>query len=194
MSVEDLKAVVAANIIKLRAAAGLTQAQLGEKLNYSDKTISKWERAEALPDAGSLKEMAAIFGVTVDLLLTDDSLWRSPPPERAEYSKSAITLVSVTSIWTVAVLTFVIMWLCGIVYWQTFVYAVPVMLITLLALNASFHRRRWNEIIVAALVASVILTVYLALLPFNLWQLLIVIAPAEAVVFFSFRIRKRKKA
>ena len=191
---EDLKAVVAANIIKLRNAAGLTQAQLGEKLNYSDKTISKWERAEALPDAASLKAMGEIFGVTVDLLLTDDSLWKSPPPERAEYSKSAITLVSITGIWTVAVLTFVILWLCGIVYWQTFVYAVPVSLVTLLSLNASFHRMRWMELIVGLLVASSIFTVYLALVSFNLWQLLLVILPAEAVVFFSFRIRKRKKA
>ena len=191
---EDLKAVVAANIIKLRNAAGLTHAQLGEKLNYSDKTISKWERAEALPDAASLKAMGEIFGVTVDLLLTDDSLWKSPPPERAEYSKSAITLVSITGIWTVAVLTFVILWLCGIVYWQTFVYAVPVSLVTLLSLNASFHRMRWMELIVGLLVASSIFTVYLALVSFNLWQLLLVILPAEAVVFFSFRIRKRKKA
>ena len=53
---------------------------------------------------------------------------------------------------------------------------------------------RWMELIVGLLVASSIFTVYLALVSFNLWQLLLVILPAEAVVFFSFRIRKRKKA
>ena len=48
---EDLKFITAANIISLRTKAGMTQAQLAELLNYSDKSVSKWERAEAVPDA-----------------------------------------------------------------------------------------------------------------------------------------------
>ena len=40
MQLSELKLISASNIIKLRTGAGLTQAELGEKLNYSDKTIS----------------------------------------------------------------------------------------------------------------------------------------------------------
>ena len=65
MQLSELKLISASNIIKLRTGAGLTQAELGEKLNYSDKTISKWERGEAIPDAYVLTQMAEIFGVTV---------------------------------------------------------------------------------------------------------------------------------
>ena len=48
---EDLKLIFASNLIRLRTSAGMKQSELGEQLNYSDKSISKWERAEALPDA-----------------------------------------------------------------------------------------------------------------------------------------------
>ena len=49
MQLEELKLITASNIINLRTRAGMTQAELGYKLNYSDKTISKWKRAEAIP-------------------------------------------------------------------------------------------------------------------------------------------------
>ena len=67
---DELKLIFASNLIRLRTAAGMTQAELGEQLNYSDKSISKWERGEAIPDAAVLKRMSEIFGVTVDYLLT----------------------------------------------------------------------------------------------------------------------------
>lgn len=192
---EDLKAVVAANIIKLRTASGMTQAQLGEKLSYSDKTISKWERAEALPDAVALKTMSEIFSVSVDDLLTPGTQWVMPKTEKEEnYSRKAITWLSLAGIWTAAVFTFVVLWMCGIIYWMTFVYAVPVSLITLLVLNAAFGRSRWHFPVVAGLVASIFLTVYLALMaPYNPWQLLLVLVPAELVVTISSQIRKKKR-
>ena len=70
MELSDLKLISASNLINLRTAAGLTQAELGAKLNYSDKTISKWERGEAIPDAFVLTQLAELFGVSVDYLLT----------------------------------------------------------------------------------------------------------------------------
>ena len=65
----ELKLVTASNIINERTKAGMTQAELGAKLNYSDKSVSKWERGEAIPDAFVLTQMAELFGVTVDYLL-----------------------------------------------------------------------------------------------------------------------------
>ena len=47
---EQLKQTVANNIAQLRKSKGLTQLELAERLNYSDKAVSKWERGEGLPD------------------------------------------------------------------------------------------------------------------------------------------------
>ena len=50
MEKEELYLVIAKNISDLRRAKGMTQLDLAERIHYSDKTVSKWERAEAIPD------------------------------------------------------------------------------------------------------------------------------------------------
>ena len=73
MDLKEFKEVVAQNIYYLRTKNHLTQYELGEKLNYSDKAISKWERAEGMPDAYIISKMSELFGVTVDYMLTPHS-------------------------------------------------------------------------------------------------------------------------
>ena len=69
---KDIRRIVAANIAALRKNAGYTQAALAEKLQYSDKAVSKWESGASLPDAGVLMSIASLFGVTVDYLLQEE--------------------------------------------------------------------------------------------------------------------------
>lgn len=194
---DECRAAVAANLIRLRTAAGLTQSELGDKLNYSDKSVSKWERGDAAPDVFVMKQIADIYGVTVDYLLQpheENEDISAPAGEDADYSTAIITTVSILGIWTVALLIFVILWLTGSIVWQIFVYAIPISLITLLVLHSIWRGGRWNQYIIAALVLSVILTVYLSLLPSNPWQLFLLAIPAELVVFLSFRIKRRRKS
>ena len=193
---DECRAAVAANLIRLRTAAGLTQSELGDKLNYSDKSVSKWERGDAAPDVFVMKQIADIYGVTVDYLLQpheENEGMPAPAGEDADYSTAIITTVSILGIWTVALLIF-ILWLTGSIVWQIFVYAIPISLITLLVLHSIWRGGRWNQYIIAALVLSVILTVYLSLLPSNPWQLFLLAIPAELVVFLSFRIKRRRKS
>lgn len=194
---DELRLITASNLIKLRTGAGMTQAELGSMLNYSDKTVSKWERAESLPDAFVLKQLASIFGVTVDYLLCEHDEWEwepGPEPERddgAGFSTGVVTLVAVMGIWTLAAFMFVIFWIIGSLQWIIFAAAVPVTVITLLVFNCIWRHGRNNVWIVAALVLSIFLLIYLTLLKFNLWQLVFVLIPAEILVFLSFRIRRR---
>ena len=60
---QDIKPIIAKNITILRQNAKMTQSELAEKLNYSDKAISKWERGESIPDITVLKALADLFGV-----------------------------------------------------------------------------------------------------------------------------------
>ena len=63
---DNVKNTIAKNITNLRLANNMTQVELGERLNYSDKAVSKWERAESIPDVTVLVEIAKLFGVTLD--------------------------------------------------------------------------------------------------------------------------------
>ena len=194
---DEARLAVASNLIRLRTDAGMTQAELGEKLNYSDKTISKWERAEAIPDAFVLKQIGELFHVSVDFLLRTHDQWEMPEGELQtggyKYSSAAITMVSIPSIWTLAVLAFAVFWILGSIYWHIFAYAVPVSLITLLVLNSVFNEGKHNYYIVSALVLSVVAITYISLIKFQPWQLFLVVIPAELLVFLCFKIRKRKK-
>ena len=196
---EEFKRTVANNITFFRQELGLTQAELGEKLNYSDKTVSKWERAESVPDAYVLKQLAALFGVTVDDLL---SPYEPPAPEDtaakeegavpvASYSTAMITAVAIVSIWTVALLIFVILWMNEIIFPLLFVAALPISLVTLLVLRSLWNHGRYNYWIVSALVLSVFLLLYYCFWHIQPWQLLLVVVPGELIVWLCFHIKRR---
>ena len=74
MEDDRIKARIGTNIAERRKRAGLTQAGLAERLNYSDKAISKWERGESVPDVLTMMQLAELFGVRVDDLLQDPAL------------------------------------------------------------------------------------------------------------------------
>ena len=192
MELSELKLVTAGNLIKLRTGRGLTQAELGAMLNYSDKTISKWERGEAIPDAYVLTQIAEIFGVTVDTLLSPPERWSPPEPEQEEersYSVRAILAIAVLGVWTLALSAFVALWLAHIICWQIFVVALPVSILTYLVLICVFNRKKKLKFVVALFVLSLFLMSYLLFFHANPWQIFLVAIRAEVLVFLSFRVR-----
>ena len=190
---DELKAIFASNLIKLRAAAGLTQAELGEKIHYSDKSISKWERAEAIPDAYVLTMLAREFGVTVNELLTSDSAWKPEVEELQKpvtYSRLFIVLCAAAAIWTFAIITFVVLWIVTGIHWVVLLLAIPLTLITILVFNSVWNRGRHNMYLIGLLVLCLVLLLFFI---FREWQLFLVLIPAEIVVFLACNFRKRKQ-
>jgi len=207
MQLNDLKLISASNIIRLRQGAGLTQAELGARLNYSDKTISKWERGEAIPDAYVLTQLAAMFGVTVDYLLSSHDDWEAQTVEPEEtlaeekasdkaesertYSAEVLIVLVMVSIWTAAITTFAVLWIFGTFWPKIFAIALPVSLLVLLILTSIFYPKRNLQYYIAAFVASVIVMVYFLFPEKNLWQVFLVIIPAVAVVFLACNLQKK---
>ena len=109
---DNIKQIVAKNITELRRSTGMTQLGLAEKLNYSDKAISKWERGESLPDVAVLKQIADLFSVTMDYLVSADHKEHSR--ERTIYAgrelrnRRIIAGISILLVWLAATIAFVI--------------------------------------------------------------------------------------
>lgn len=192
---DDLKYTTASNIINLRQKAGMTQSELAGLINYSDKSVSKWERAEAVPDAYVLKKMSEIFGVTVDYLLSPHDGWDQDPRQKKPlYSNQVIILLSVTGVWMLALILFITLWLLGNLVWIIFIYAILFSMLVLLVLNSVLEQGRHNYLIIGALVFSIVASLYFSFLYFgkqNYWQLYLLLAPAWLVVFLTSRLRKR---
>ena len=192
---DDLKYTTASNIINLRQKAGMTQSELAALINYSDKSVSKWERAEAVPDAYVLKKMSEIFGVTVDYLLSPHDGWdQDPRQKKPAYSNQVIILLSVTGVWMLALILFISLWLLGNLVWIIFIYAILFSMLVLLVLNSVLEQGRNNYFIISALLLSVVASLYFSFLYFgkqNYWQLFLLLAPAWIVVYLASRLRKR---
>ncbi len=194
----DIKRIVADNINKLRTEKHITQMELAEKLNYSDKAVSKWERAESIPDVAVLKQIGEIFGVSVDYLLTTHDGEETPPVYRAEKNEVnyvVVSLIAVIGIWTVALfLFFLLKWILAKAVWEIFVYALPVTFIAMLVFHSLWGKRKFlNFWIVSALMWSILAVIYVSLLWLNLWQLFILGITAEILIFLSFKVRKKGK-
>ncbi len=194
----DLKLVIASNIIKLRTDAGMTQSELGAKLNYSDKSISKWERAESLPDANVLKQMGEIFGVSMDYLFNTHDEWvpdPEPEPKEAEkpkFNHKAVEAVALCGVATFALFFFILFWIIlDKLVWIVFFAALPVGVLTHLVLNSVWNKGKGNILIIGAFIFSLLLLIYVALIHINPWQIFLLMLPISAILFYVSKIRKK---
>ena len=185
----ELKDIIASNIQALRKEAGLTQSQLAESLNYSDKAVSKWERGDSLPDITVLKEIADLFSVSVDYLLEEDHAEHKR--QKKEYTKLRrrnnliITALSVALVWFVATFMFFSFQSFSTTdanYWLVFVFAIPASLIVLLTFNSIWGKPQRNFVIISILIWTLLGAFYLTFISHNLWLIFTLGIPAQIIV------------
>lgn len=195
MDTDNLRYQIGGNIAALRKAAGLTQAELAEKLNYSDKAVSKWERGESVPDVVTLMQLAKLFGVSVDTLLGEEPAAPANAelralPEKLSRRQRGVVKLSSLLVWFVALTVYVVLSSCGVGRsWVAFVYAIPVNAIVLLSLLGAFGQRKWNMLLISVLVWGVLLSVYVTLLVFtgsNVWKVFLLGLLGQAAIFWWF--------
>ncbi len=154
---EDLKEVIAANLVHLRQEAGLTQLQLAELLNYSDKAVSKWERGESVPDLRVLIKLADLYHISLDDIVRTKPEKRLMPRLNLQKKHVLITLLSVGLVGVIATAVFMI-----------FFYITPL------------RNYAYLSYVCAPLVASVVFTVFSAL-----WYRRLTLAIAASLVLWS---------
>ena len=153
--IENLKSIITSNLIKYRKQAGLTQAQLASKLGYSDKTVSKWEREEGVPDIYILKQIADLYNITVNDLISSSpvTIGEKIKEKTTKFltgrNKLLITLLAIGIVWFVAVTTYVILDLAipdisGALLANVYVYAIPISCIVAIVFNSLWGKKRIN--------------------------------------------------
>jgi transcriptional regulator with XRE-family HTH domain len=191
----DLKPVIAKNIINLRKSKNWTQTELAKKLNYSDKAVSKWEREESIPDVTVLKEIADLFGVSVDYLLEAEhsKVKDVAVPKQRKLNRLSIALLSASSVFLIATVLFVFSGLFPNTLrqpeWMVYVYALPAALVVLLVSNSLWGKRAVNIVIITLLMWSVLLAVYLSIRLDNIWLIFIIGIPAQIIILLSSILR-----
>ncbi len=204
---QDLVRVLAANLATERKRLGMTQAGLAEVLGYSDKTVSKWERAEGVPDVLCLKRMADTFGTTVDALLTPPGTLPekpdtppepshqqpSPEPTSPTVNHGAVSAIAIIGVWMLAVLLFLIGRFCDVDLTLALSAAVPVTGLLAVIFNSLWGNKRLTFWLCSFFVVGVIFLVCWILRAYHVWQLLWLSVPAVAIVWLSCRMLYREK-
>lgn len=198
---ENVKNIVAKNITELRLLNNMTQLELANKLNYSDKTISKWERGESSPDIAVLVEIADLFGVTLDYMVRDENIEEKVKENKRtekKYNHRVITLISEGAVWFVAIFAFIITSLVAknaSFQWLYFIYAFPIVLIIHLVFNCVWFNPRHNYLIISALMWAVLAAIHVTFWHFGIDVALIYLlgVAGEIIIILCSFIKKPKK-
>ena len=198
MEDEKLKRQIGSNIASYRKRLQLTQAGLAEKLNYSDKAVSKWERGESIPDVVVLKQIADLFGVTVDYLLEEIHPLRGTMqsvPRQLKRNRLLITGLACMLVFLIATFVFVVMDLATHIggIWLAYVYCVPICAILLIIFNSIWGKKRLNFYFISILVWSILACVYLTIGNYDNWIIFVIGVPAQVIILMWSGIKARFK-
>ena len=212
MDDEKVKFQIGANIAAYRKNAGLTQAGLAEKLNYSDKAVSKWERGESIPDVLTLMQLAQQFDLSVNDLLCDPNELPSNPGKlekamtqvsekalKRKANKNVILALSSTLVWFVALVGYVLLSSFTVTKPYScllFFLAVPANAIVLLSLRSAWRDFRWNKALISIIVWGFLVTIHVSLLVifnYNFWKLYLLGIPGQIAIFLWFRMFRPSK-
>ncbi|MBO5211041.1 MAG: helix-turn-helix transcriptional regulator [Clostridia bacterium] len=191
---ENLNLVIGKKLLYLRKKNKLTQAELAEKLNYSDKAISKWEKGESLPPVEVFYNISKLYGVSLDYIIGDETI--DPQPIKTDDRKRIylnITHLVVVSVWFVALLLFVLFDIISHTsQWMVFAWAVPATFTVALVFDCIWHKRKGLFLLISLLIWSILLCFTLQFLTFNIWKILLVGIPVQIAVIIVSRMVKKQ--
>lgn len=199
MDNELLRKTITNNLIQFRKANKLTQSELAEKINYSDKAISKWERGEGTPDVFVLNNIASVFNITLNDLLTEHNTYKiKRKPRISLKNKTVITMLSFAIVWFVACLTFTCLEVLTPLTnnWIVFLYAIPASTLVVYIFTNVWGNNWLKFLFITIFCWSLILAIYLTFKIDDLWLLFICCGSFQILIMLWFWLkydRKKKK-
>ena len=191
---QNVKETIAANLVALRKSRKYTQQELAEKLNYSDKAISRWEHAETLPDIETLCKICDIYGVRFEYLLQEEQPEKNNPYIiRTDMPSRIVTMcIAVCVVWIVALIFYMYSnEILGSNGWTVFIWAIPISCVVCQTYNKLYFSNNVFRCVMYSVAQwTLILAIYLQMLEHNIWMLFITGVPIQAVTILN-TIQKR---
>ena len=187
MTQDEIKYNFSKNLSTLRKANNLTQAMLAQKLNYTDKAVSKWEVGSVLPDIETIAHIAEFFGITInDLVYPKKEKWTS----RFLKNHLFITLGSVGVVWFLASIIFFVLDATESVTrsWLVFIIAIPIMFIVFLIFSILWFKKLYRILAISGLLWGMLTVIYLAIANYGLWFIFIIGLVGQLMICFLAQI------
>lgn len=206
---QNLALTVGKNLSALRKAKGLTQQELAQQINYSDKSLSKWELGYALPSVDVLLDIANFYGVTIDYL-TEEHLPEAIEEKISQEQKKDAN-VSNKAVILAMTLTFVLLVAMSIFFssyfinegkniplevWSVYLWMVPVMcFLSAWEVRWLFHNRVAFWILASCFLWTLLLSFCLHFQFFmtpgeNIWFILVVGIPIQIILILLTKFKR----
>ncbi len=194
---ENLEKTFSHNLAKYRTLMGLKQTELAKRINYSDKSISKWERGEGLPDLKATKKLCDIFGVTIDDMLKEKN------DHKKEISKTKwiknkkhflSTLLADSLVWLIATIAYVSMFISGVQgnIWLIFIYAIPISAIVFVVFSSIWGNNLLKFLSITLLLWGIILSTALSIKTNSIWFVCFIGAVGQIMIILWFALISTK--
>ena len=179
---KNIKEIVAENLIALRKKKDWTQEEVAKKLNYSDNTVSRWERAEICPSLESLQSIAELYSVPLTFLVKENVIRQVENDVKTKKIKAfAWCTLSVSLVWLLAIIAFFV---CKTslskIYWIFFVWAFPATFIVLFVFAFCWKKRTFHFIMLTLFIWTCLASFYLQFLTQNIWVVFLIGVPLQA--------------
>ncbi len=188
---EDLKIVIGKNIQFLRKKQNLTQQDLADKLNYTAKAISKWERGDSIPELETLILIAKEFNVTLDYLVNeniDKSKADFLPSEIKDKNQIFMIALAVTIVWTISCIVFAyIMQVNHAAKYELFVWSVPSSFLVI-SLGIRKKEKKIRVIFLSLLLWTILIAFFYQFISYNLFLIFLIGIPAQLALFLWSKI------
>ena len=193
---EQLNEILAHNLIRLRKAKNLTQFDVANQIQYSDKTVSKWETGEIIPSVENLMKLCTIYDVTLDEITKPIPDEKFGTPKKKSYEKQnklIISLLAILAVWIVATVIFVYAKIIAeLNVWIVFIWAVPASCIVGLVFISLWGTRTLRFVTISILIWSLITSFYLQFISFNLFAIYFIGIPLQASILLWAGLKRRK--
>jgi transcriptional regulator with XRE-family HTH domain len=196
----NINNIIAGNLVRLRQEAGLTQLQLAEKLNYSDKAVSKWERGESIPDIRVLLQIADIYHIKLDDIVTEQPEKVVKPKVNLKKKRILITLLAVGLVWFIATGIFAILFFISSLAkyaYLSYVVATFVSSIVLTVFSALWGTRVTNAVASSLILWTLVVVLHLFFMAFSnlerLWLFYVIGVPFQILIVLWYFLRKVNK-
>ena len=184
---ENVKAIVSQNLLRLRKENNLTQAELARRINYSDKAISRWEAGEVVPDLETIYALSEVFDVPVSQITEARSKGADENRGKELGQKILSQIFLCCEIWLIFTVLFVYIKLTKqINVWQLFVWGVPSCMLVLWFFNRKEKANLLLFIYSTAFVWSFTTCVYLHLIESNPWYMFCIGLPAQGLLIIRY--------
>lgn len=193
---EEYKKNIAVNLAMLRKKYNYKQSDIAERLNYSDKTISKWETGEVLPSIDNLIELCKLYNITLDQIvnpINSDEI-TVQYDKSTQRNKLIISLLAVSAVWIIATIVFVYAkLLSNSNLWIAFVWSVPASMVVAIVFNSLWGNKKANYVFISILTWTFIASIYLQFLQYNLISLFFLGIPLQVAILLWSGIKKKDR-